>query len=86
MERVGDTEADAQVAAACLACSSGPRGIAGHEQLFSHTMGSSEMHFVCRSCGSAWARQSADTGAFEWRAIDSPSGADTPGRSGMTPP
>ena len=86
MQRAGSIDEGSQSTEACQPCVSGPRGIVGHDHLYSQTMGATEMHFVCRSCGTAWARKPASTGDFEWRAIDSPYGADTPGRPGMTPP
>ena len=86
MGTAGSTEAISQASLACLQCVAGPRGIAGHDQLYSHTMDATEMHFLCRSCGTAWARKPAASGDFQWRAIDSPYGPGTPGRPGMTPP
>ncbi len=70
----------------CLPCAAGPSGILGHDQLYSHTMGSEEMHFLCRTCGRAWSRKGAVGGPFDWGVIGSPSGAGTPGRPGTTPP
>ena len=80
------TEAESLTGETCLPCSTGPTGIAGHEQLYSHTMGADEMHFRCRGCGRAWSRRGSAGGPFEWHAIASPSGAGTPGRPGTTPP
>ena len=73
--------------AACLDCRQGPTGIAGHDQLFSQTMGWNQMIFNCRACGCAWVRRQAPDGAYTWKppAGEAP-GMDTPGRPGTAPP
>lgn len=70
----------------CADCQAGPAGIAGHDQLFSHTMGSDRMHFRCRGCGALWVRRSAAMQRFDWSRSDEVSGTDTPGRPGTAPP
>ena len=71
----------------CSLCERGPHGIAGHDELFSQTMGSTHMLFRCRQCGSAWVRRQGANGAYSWTApAGEPKGMDTPGRPGTAPP
>jgi len=71
----------------CMACASGPSGIAGHENLFSETMGATRMHFRCRACKRLWVRHYRDGGDFLWRPSEGKlHDADTPGRVGTSPP
>lgn len=71
----------------CTPCARGPRGIAGHDELFSQTMSGTHMHFRCRQCGSAWVRRQGSDGAFAWTApAGELKGMDTPGRPGTAPP
>jgi len=70
----------------CTHCVTGPEGVAGHDHLFSYSMGPSEMYFQCRSCGSAWSRRYGPGSTFTWESIHSPSGKDVPGRPGTAPP
>ena len=70
----------------CAGCTSGPAGIAGHDQLFSHTMTAGEMQFRCRSCGESWVRRYRSDGSYAWESIDRTSGPDVPGRPGTAPP
>lgn len=60
---------DAKVASAlplCASCIRGPVGIAGHEDLFSHTMDASQIQFKCRACGHVWTRLYKGAGVLEW--------------------
>ena len=70
----------------CGDCTAGPSGIAGHDRLFSHTMGSDHMHFRCRACGALWIRRSPVAQKFEWNRAEELFGGDTPGRPGTAPP
>ena len=72
---------------ACAHCQKGPRGIAGHDELFSQTMASAHMHFKCRECGAAWVRRQGADGHYAWTApAGEVKGMDTPGRPGTAPP
>lgn len=58
-----------------------PKGIEGHDDLYSHRMSGSRMLFKCRACDSLWQRDYAGEGAFVWTA--SPGeflGSEVPGR------
>lgn len=70
----------------CADCTKGPAGIAGHDRLFSQTMGADHMHFRCRACGALWVRRAPSGHRFEWSRSDEASGVDTPGRPGTAPP
>jgi hypothetical protein len=70
---------------ACADCERGPVGIAGHDSLFSYSMGASEMYFKCRACGSSWLRRPRDS-SYSWQSVERPVGADVPGRPGTTAP
>ena len=72
--------------ATCPDCRRGPTGIAGHDALFSQTMGSDEMQFRCRTCQQAWARKHPGTHSYHWAPIGKLAGMDVPGRPGTTPP
>ena len=72
--------------APCADCTRGPTGIAGHDSLFSQTMGLDEMHFSCRACKRAWARRPGTGDSYAWEPIGEVAGAATPGRPGTTPP
>ena len=52
--------------AQCKACQNGPSGAEGHTDLYVHTMGPGQMHFVCRTCGQIWVRRYAANQAYEW--------------------
>ena len=69
----------------CGDCISGPAGIAGHDRLFSETMGADHMHFRCRGCGALWMRRAAGL-KYDWSRSDELVGTDTPGRPGTAPP
>lgn len=72
---------------ACARCQKGPRGIAGHDELFSQTMASSHMQFKCRECGSRWVRRQRADGDYVWTPpAGEAKGMDTPGRPGTAPP
>ena len=71
----------------CPDCDAGPVGIAGHDRLFSETMGAARMHFRCRACDLIWVRYNGEGDGFVWsrtegKLVD----ADTPGRMGSAPP
>ena len=70
----------------CTDCQAGPRGIAGHDHLYSHSMTSNELQFTCRECGRFWARPLTWEGRSVWREISDVTGHDVPGRPGTTPP
>jgi len=70
----------------CPDCTRGPSGIAGHDALFSQTMTSDAMHFRCKACQQAWARQQRAPSGYSWMPIGKLAGADVPGRPGTTPP
>lgn len=70
----------------CADCMAGPTGIAGHDRLFSETMGADHMHFRCRGCGALWVRRLPPGQHFEWSRSDEIFGTDTPGRPGTAPP
>ena len=72
----------------CAHCRRGPSGIAGHERLFSHTMGGNQMQFKCRECAGIWVRRQGADGKFTWSlpAAGEHPGADVPGRLGSAPP
>ena len=71
----------------CQDCKAGPAGIAGHDRLFSETMGAGRMHFRCRACDLVWVRLQDDAGEFVWsRSAGKLYDTDTPGRLGSAPP
>ena len=53
----------------CQACSRGPTGFAGHEDLNVHTLGDGRMMLRCRPCGSFWSRTLEKEGYFAWAAL-----------------
>lgn len=53
----------------CQACSRGPTGFAGHEDLNVHTIGDGRMMLRCRPCGSFWSRTLEKEGYFAWAAL-----------------
>lgn len=53
----------------CGACSCGPARIDGHPDLMVRAVGSGEMSFQCRLCGSFWSRTSGWSGDFHWAEI-----------------
>ncbi len=71
--------------AACIDCERGPVGIAGHDNLFSYSMGPSEMYFKCRACGASWRRRPGGL-SYSWDPVARPVGADVPGRPGTPAP
>ena len=75
------------LASKCSDCMRGPSGIAGHERLFSHTMGGDQMHFKCKECDRRWVRRYAENGSFSWaESKGEHPGMDVPGRPGTAPP
>jgi hypothetical protein len=77
---------DAAPPGRCGPCQAGPWGIAGHEDLFSQTMGADHMHFRCRACGTLWVRHADAALRYSWTASSRLTGPDTPGKQGMAPP
>ena len=71
---------------ACRDCASQPAGIAGHDNLFSQTMGWASMHFRCRTCGTVWIRTQEPDESYRWNPAAGCAGMDTPGRPGTAPP
>jgi hypothetical protein len=53
----------------CPACSRGPTGFAGHDDLTVQTIGDGRMMLRCRSCGSFWSRTLEKEGYFAWAAL-----------------
>lgn len=68
--------------AMCANCARGPEGMAGHDDLFSHSMDLSQVQFKCRACGHIWARFYREQGQIEWSEPSATSpGMVLPGRS-----
>ena len=53
----------------CQACSRGPTGFAGHDELNVNTIGDGRMMLRCGSCGSFWSRTLEREGYFAWAAL-----------------
>ncbi len=71
----------------CANCEQGPKGIEGHDRLFSHTFDGAQMRFKCRECNSLWVRRYGENGTYTWApAAGERPGMDVPGRAGMLPP
>jgi hypothetical protein len=64
----------------CAACSRGPSGLLGHEDLFSQSMDASQLQFKCRACGHTWARLYKGVGTIEWAEARANAGSPLPGR------
>ena len=55
--------------APCEACSRGPTGFAGHEDLAVQTIGNGRLMLRCGPCGSYWSRILLKEGYFAWVAL-----------------
>ena len=53
----------------CQACSRGPTGFAGHDELNVNTIGDGRMMLRCGSCGAFWSRTLERQGYFTWAAL-----------------
>ncbi|HYC36504.1 MAG TPA: hypothetical protein VEC19_08800 [Usitatibacter sp.] len=52
--------------AKCQKCELGPKGIAGHDDLYALAMGGGLMRLKCSACGTVWARRYAGASDFTW--------------------
>ncbi len=55
---------------ACAACTKGPSGIDGHQDLLVQMMGNAVMTFKCRSCAAVWSRSYRGEGELVWTRVD----------------
>jgi hypothetical protein len=61
--------------ALCPACTVGPAGIEGHQDLRVRSLGENAMGFTCRTCHALWSRTYSTHGSFFWLRRAAP-GAD----------
>jgi hypothetical protein len=55
--------------APCQACTHGPGGFAGHDELTVFTIGDGCLMLRCRACDSCWSRTLVKEGYFAWAAL-----------------
>jgi hypothetical protein len=53
----------------CDACSHGPSGIEGHQDLLVQAIGGYRIMLKCRRCDSLWSRAQPAQSRFEWTRI-----------------
>jgi hypothetical protein len=55
--------------ALCVACTNGPKGMAGHDGLGVQTVGDRGSAFLCRRCRAFWFRSATRRGGLSWTHI-----------------
>ena len=61
---------------ACAACTSGPTGIDGHQDLMVQMMGNAVITFKCRACETIWSRTYRGEGELVWTRVDASAPVD----------
>ena len=55
--------------APCKACTRGPTGFAGHDELTVNTIGNGRLTLRCVKCGSYWSRTPQEQSYFAWTGL-----------------